>query len=65
MPWVTVSLMQGHSQAQKDKLFAEVTNAVASSLELPTEYVRIQLLEMSPDNHAIAGKSITERNKGN
>jgi hypothetical protein len=25
--------------------------------------VRIQLIEMTLDNHAIAGKSITERNK--
>jgi 4-oxalocrotonate tautomerase len=63
MPWVTINLMQGHSQAQKDKLFVDVTNAVAASLDLPTEHVRIQLIEMTLDNHAIAGKSITERNK--
>lgn len=63
MPWVTINLMQGHSQAQKDRLFAEVTEAVAVSLELPIEHVRIQLIEMTPDNHAIAGQSITERRK--
>jgi 4-oxalocrotonate tautomerase family enzyme len=56
MPWVTINLMKGHSKAQKKKLHETVTKAVAGSLELPLEYVRIQLVEMTPENHSIAGK---------
>lgn len=61
MPWITINLMEGHSAEQKKKLFSSVTEAVSQSLDLPEEYVRIQLIEMSPDNHAIAGKSLEEK----
>ncbi len=60
MPWVTVNMMEGHTKAQKEKLFSSVTDAISESLELPKEYVRIQLVEMTPENHAIAGKSVAE-----
>ncbi len=60
MPWVTVNLMEGHTKEQKRKLFSAVTSAVSQSLDLPEEYVRIQLVEMSGENHAIAGKAREE-----
>ena len=55
MPWVTVNLMEGHSKEQKKKLFKSLTDAISNSLDLPEEYVRIQLVEMTADNHSIAG----------
>ncbi|MCB9964230.1 MAG: 2-hydroxymuconate tautomerase family protein [Rhodospirillales bacterium] len=58
MPWITINLMEGHSDEQKDKLFERVTAVVSETLELPKEYVRIQLVEMSPNNHSIAGRAI-------
>ena len=60
MPWVTVNLMEGHTKEQKRELFEKVTKAVSTSLDLPEDYVRIQLVEMSEENHAIAGKAREE-----
>ena len=62
MPYITINLMEGHSKAQKIELYKSVTQAVANSLDLPEEYVRIQLVEMKPENHAIAG-TMLEDNK--
>jgi 4-oxalocrotonate tautomerase family enzyme len=56
MPWITVNLMEGHSKEQKADLHLSVAQAVSKSLGLPEEYVRIQLVEMTGENHSIAGK---------
>jgi 4-oxalocrotonate tautomerase len=56
MPWVTINLMEGHTAEQKEELHRTVAESVSKSLGLPTEYVRIQLVEMSGKNHSIAGK---------
>jgi len=63
MPWVTINMMDDHTEEQKKKLFQSVTDAVSNSLELPKEYVRIQLQEMDPKNHSIAGVARSEENK--
>lgn len=56
MPWVTIDLMEGHTDEQKADLFKSVTSAISNSLDLPEEHVRIQLVEMDWKNHSIGGK---------
>ncbi|MFA6279272.1 MAG: tautomerase family protein [Bdellovibrionales bacterium] len=55
MPWVTIELMAGHSEDKKRKLHEEVAKAVYQTLEIPTEHVKIHLVEMSPIDHSIGG----------
>ena len=55
MPWVTINMMDHHSDAQKKQLFTSVTEAVSQALDVPKEHVRIQLVEMNPKNHSIGG----------
>jgi len=63
MPWITVNLMDTHTEDEKRELFKTLTESTAKSLNLPEEYVRIQLVEMNEINHSIAGKSIKDMNK--
>lgn len=56
MPWVTINMMEGHSREQKRQLHRSVMEAVSQSLQLPEEWVKIQLVEMSGENHSIAGE---------
>lgn len=62
MPLVTINMMDGHTDKQKTDLFKSVTKAGSEYLNLPEDYVRIQLQEMSPSNHSIAGKALSEEN---
>ena len=57
MPWVTINVMEGHSQEQKDILFKKVTKSISESLDLPSKYVKIQLIEMDWGNHSFDGKT--------
>ena len=59
MPWITVTMMEGHTDAQKVALHQNVAKAVSQSLDIPTEWVRIQLVEMKNVDHSVGGKSLT------
>ena len=60
MPYITINLLEGHSKDEKVNLHRSVTEAVVSSLNLPEDYVRIQLVEMKPEHNSIAGQTIEE-----
>ncbi len=59
MPWITVTMMEGHTDAQKASLHQNVAKAVSESLDIPTEWVRIQLVEMKNVDHSVGGKPVT------
>jgi 4-oxalocrotonate tautomerase len=55
MPIIDVKLFAGRSIEQKRKLVAGITDAVVQSLDVKPDTVRITLIEMARDNHAVAG----------
>lgn len=57
MPIIQVNMMEGRDDAQKERLIAELTEAVVSSLGAPRESVRVLINEMPKTHWGIAGKS--------
>ena len=55
MPIVQIALFEGRSREKKHKLLESVSRAVAESLEVPIERVRVYLVEFGKDDLAIAG----------
>ncbi|OYX04339.1 MAG: hypothetical protein B7Z15_17685 [Rhizobiales bacterium 32-66-8] len=63
MPIVTVVLLSGRTQAQKDAMYAEVTDALCRTLDCPPEQVRIMVQDFAPDHFAVAGTSVAAAQK--
>lgn len=61
MPIININLLEGRSRAQKEGLFAAVTDAVCKTLSCPPEQVRIIITDMEKTNFAVAGKSAAAR----
>lgn len=55
MPYVTINLMGGRTAEQKKKLHEAVTKAICDSLHVEADKVRIQLVDMSPEDYSVGG----------
>jgi 4-oxalocrotonate tautomerase len=56
MPIIAIKLFEGRSLDEKRNLVKAVTDAVATSLKIGPERVRITLEEMDKKNHAVGGE---------
>lgn len=63
MPWVTIDVMSGHSEEKKRKLHEAVAKAVFDTLEIPPEWVKIQIVEMKDIDHSIGGVTMDKMKK--
>lgn len=61
MPLAQITMLEGSSEEQKRALIAEVTDAIAHSLDLAPEAVRVLLTEMPTAHWGVAGRSIKDR----
>lgn len=57
MPIVQISMLEGRDEAQKKRMYTKVTQAIAESLEVPSERVRIVVQEVPKENWCIGGTS--------
>jgi 4-oxalocrotonate tautomerase len=55
MPIVEITLIEGRTQAQKEKLAAKVTEAVMESVNVSPEAVRVILREVPAYHFAVGG----------
>ncbi len=60
MPIVQIALLEGRPPEKKHKLLTAVSGAVAESLEIPIDRVRVYLVEMSKDQLAIGGVPVAQ-----
>lgn len=60
MPWVTINVLEGHSADQKKLLHQEVAAAVQRTLDIPADWVKIQIVEMKKEDHSIGGIPLTD-----
>ncbi len=58
MPIVNVVLLEGRTQAQKDSMYREVTDALCRSLDCRPDQVRIIVQETANGDFAVAGTSV-------
>jgi 4-oxalocrotonate tautomerase len=61
MPIVRIDLIEGRSPERKAELIRRVTEAVAVTLEVQPEQVRVLLSELPPEHWGIGGRSVAER----
>lgn len=57
MPIAVVHIMEGRSDEKKERLIAEVSEAIARSLDAPLESVRVLITEMPKEHFGIGGVS--------
>lgn len=63
MPIVSISMLEGRSDEQKELMINEVSEAIARSLDAPKESVRVLIYEMSPQHFGIGGQSAKKLGK--
>ena len=61
MPIVQVNMLEGRTDAQKERLIKEVTDAVARAIDAPIDSIRIIINEMPKQHFGIAGTSVKAR----
>lgn len=55
MPIVSIELIEGRTQEQKEGLIKDVTEAVAKNANVPKERVHVIIREMKHGNYAVGG----------
>jgi 4-oxalocrotonate tautomerase len=61
MPIIQLNLAEGRTVEQKAAAMAAITDAVVCTLDVRPEQVRILIIEVSPENFAIAGETMARR----
>ena len=61
MPLVTVKAVEGRTIVQKRGLVKDITEAVVKNFKVEPESVTIDIVELSRDNLAKAGKLFADR----
>lgn len=57
MPLAQITMIEGRTEEQKEKLIAAVTEAIMSAVGAPRENVRVAIYELPKTNWGIGGKS--------
>lgn len=58
MPWITVNVLSGHSEEKKRCLHEALAKAAYTALDIPPEWVKIQIVEMKDVDHSIGGVTL-------
>ena len=61
MPFLQMHMIEGRPQEKKKELIAELTETVCRVLETDPKAVRVELIEVPPENWGIAGVPMSER----
>nr|WP_239007639.1 2-hydroxymuconate tautomerase [Burkholderia anthina] len=56
-------ILEGRSDDKKERLIAEVTEAIHRSLDAPIESVRVIITEMPKEHFGIGGQSAKKRGR--
>jgi 4-oxalocrotonate tautomerase len=58
MPLVEIKILTGRTPQQKQQMVEQVTQAIATTIDVPLEKVKIHIVEMPPEHYAVGGKLI-------
>jgi len=61
MPFLQMHMIEGRSDEKKKELIQELTETVCRVLEAEPQAVRVELIEVPPENWGIAGVPMSER----
>lgn len=63
MPIAQIYIMEGRDNEKKERLIAEVSEAIHRALDAPMESIRVILIEMPKEHFGIAGESAAKRGR--
>jgi 4-oxalocrotonate tautomerase family enzyme len=58
MPWVNIYIVKGHTPEKKRILHEKMARSIYETLEIPPEWVKINIQEMQDEDHSIGGIQI-------
>ena len=61
MPFLQMHMIEGRPDEKKKELIQELTETVCKVLEADPQAVRVELVEVPPENWGIAGVPMSER----
>jgi 4-oxalocrotonate tautomerase len=61
MPFVTVEMLPGRTDEQKQALVEKVTEAVSETTGAPKERVHVFIEELRPDHYGVGGKRLSDQ----
>jgi len=61
MPFLQMHMIEGRPDEKKKELIQEMTETVCRVLEVDPQAVRVELVEIPPENWGIAGVPMSER----
>jgi 4-oxalocrotonate tautomerase len=63
MPIAHLYILEGRDDERKERLIAEVTDAIHRAIDAPVESIRVLLVEMPKQHFGIAGQSAKKRGR--
>lgn len=63
MPIAHLYIMEGRDEEKKERLIAEVSEAIHRAIDAPIESVRVLIIEMPKAHFGIAGQSAKKRGR--
>ncbi len=64
MPIAIIHIIEGRDASKKRKLIATVTSAIATSLDVPVDTVRVLVQECPPELWGAGNETLAERRDG-
>jgi 4-oxalocrotonate tautomerase len=63
MPFVTIRIVEGHSQERKDEMARRISAAISDVTQLPRDAVWIVFEDVSPNEWYVGPSSVSEIRK--
>lgn len=63
MPIAQLYIVEGRNAEKKERLIAEVSEAIHRAIDAPMESIRIIITEMPKEHFGIAGQSVKKRGR--
>lgn len=63
MPIAHLYILEGRDEEKKERLIAEVSEAIHRAIDAPLESVRVLIIEMPKAHFGIAGQSAKKRGR--
>jgi 4-oxalocrotonate tautomerase len=63
MPIAHLYILEGRNDEKKERLIAEVSDAIHRAIDAPLESVRVLIIEMPKEHFGIAGQSAKKRGR--
>lgn len=63
MPFVTIQILEGHSQERKNEISRRVTDAICEVAELPKNAVQVVFEDVTAEDWYVGGLNLSELKK--